>query len=194
MRSFWLGLAIGALLGGGGVYAALERPWQRAAPSAPATAGADAGSETDRPARRRRPRKRRRIAREAEAAAVELSARDRQLVWRGPSIELAPRAVDFAAEGGGRSLSPAEIDAGIAALADAITACIEDARGDADLTATIDLELLVEGDGRVSRVRVRAPRYLADRGLRGCIARATAGRPFAATGAQTIVSVPFHLR
>ena len=47
---------------------------------------------------------------------------------------------------------------------------------------------------QLTRSRVRAPQYLLDRGLLACSQRAIQGMRFAATGAPTIVTVPFQVR
>lgn len=200
MRSFWLGIAVGALLGGGGVYLGIERPWEGG--EASAAVAADAGVEPvaragDGNKRRKKRRKRSGGGNGSEVLGdpiVELSAADRQLVWNGPGVALSPRDVDMGSADEGRSLDQGEIDQAVAASADAIVDCIKDARGNAELAATITMKALVEGTGRVSKVRVRAPRYLIENGVASCIRSEANAMRFAATGAQTVVSVPFNLR
>ena len=198
VKGFWLGLLVGAALGAGGVYAWLERPWQggeTAAVSSP-DAGPEEVAQASKKRKKRNKRKRRSGGSEVLGdAIVELSAADRKLVWRGPTVELDAKEVDFASGGdGGRALNQGEIEAGIAGRADAIIACITEARGNAELAATITLEALVEGNGRVSKSRVRAPQYLVDNGVHRCIQSEAKSMRFASTGAQTVVSVPFNLR
>ena len=181
VKGFWFGLLVGAAVGAGGVYLGLERPWQGGETAA--ISSGDAGPEAV--AKKRKKRKRRNKRRKRSGGGeilgdpiVELTAADRKLVWRGPRI----------------ALDQGEIDAGIATRSDAIVDCIAEARGYAELSATITLEALVEGTGRVSRSRVRAHQYLMDNGLAKCIQREAKAMRFAATGAQTVVSVPFNLR
>ena len=198
VKGFWFGLLVGAAVGAGGVYLGLERPWQGGETAA--ISSGDAGPEAV--AKKRKKRKRRNKRRKRSGGGeilgdpiVELTAADRKLVWRGPRIALDDREMDFGAGGdGGRALDQGEIDAGIATRSDAIVDCIAEARGYAELSATITLEALVEGTGRVSRSRVRAHQYLMDNGLAKCIQREAKAMRFAATGAQTVVSVPFNLR
>jgi hypothetical protein len=197
---FWAGVAVGALLGGGGVFAALERPWRRgevavvaAVDAGPVAAGQRDG---DRKARRRRRRASggRGDGEPVDSPMIELTAADRRPVWRGDTVELPPRDVDLGAAGDERTLDQAEIDAGIATQSDRIVECITAARGDAELVATVELELLVDGGGRVTRSRVQAPLYLVNNGLAPCVRGAARAMRFAATGAPTIVRVPVDVR
>jgi hypothetical protein len=204
VRGFLSGLLVGAVLGSGGLYLALERPWGRpgqAIAGAQPDAGAvdeeasEAGAKKGKRARRRRP------GRGGGAGEVDqvidevivLSAAERRPVWRGPAVELPPRDIDFESGGGGRSLNQGEINAGIASGRDAVSRCIGDARGNAELVARIEVKFLVEPDGRVSKVRLRAPSYLMQQGLHPCVTRAVRAMRFPATGAATVVSVPFDL-
>lgn len=198
VKGFWLGLFLGGALGAGGVYVALEQPWQ--AGETAAISAADAGPEpvADQRKKRKKRNKRKRRAGGGEMLGdpiVELTAADRKLVWRGKKVELDAKEIDFAAAGdGARALDQSEINAGIASRSDQIIACITEARGNAELAATITLEALVEGNGRVSRSRVRAPKYLVDNGVHRCIQSEAKAMRFPSTGAQTVVSVPFNLR
>jgi len=124
----------------------------------------------------------------------QLSAHDRQVAWHGPAIATPVRRLDLAGGREGRRLSQDEIDRGIRSNAAAVTSCVREARGDAQLTGTVTLEFLVEGNGRATRSRVRAAQYLLDRGLPACTQRAVRGMRFAATGAPSIVTVPFEVR
>ena len=60
-------------------------------------------------------------------------------------------------------------------------------------TATITVKLLVDGNGRVTRSRLQAPRYLFEHGLLGCAQRALGRMKFPATGAPTLVTLPVNL-
>jgi hypothetical protein len=198
VKSFWIGLFVGAALGAGGVYLGLAKPWA-GGEEATATVSADAGPELATKGKKRRKRRKRRKKAGSDGVLgdpiVELSAADRKLVWSGQRVALEPRDVDFASgDDGGRPLDQGEINAGISSRSDAVIDCIKEARGNAELSATITLRALVEGTGRVSRSRVRAPKYLVDNGVASCIRREAKSMRFAATGAQTVVSVPFDLR
>ena len=72
-------------------------------------------------------------------------------------------------------------------------ACITDAVGGAPLSGAVTLSLLVGAAGKADKVRVRAPRYLHEHGLLACARRAARGLPFPATGAPTVVTVPYEL-
>ncbi len=194
MKSFWVGLVVGVVAGAGGTYVALENPFASDGDAAAATAPADAGPEPVAKSSGRKRKKRRRTAGEGAAGApmIELSAADRKLVWRGDKVELGPRDMDMTSESG-RSLDPGEISSGIQSRSSDVIACITEARGNAELSATITMKALVEGNGRVSKVRVRAPKYLVDNGVHTCIRRQAKSMEFAATGAQTVVTVPFDL-
>lgn len=195
MSSFWKGALVGALVGAGAMYVGLERPFSggdEVVVAPDAGAAADQAEPERRRKKKRRPRRRRGTG-EAVDQVVELSARDRQLVWRGPAVALPDRELDFGEGGGGRSLRQGEIDEGIAGARDEVIACIADARGNAELAATITVKFLVEGDGRIGPIRMRAPSYLFDNGLARCMRRAVQQMRFPATGAATVVTVPFEL-
>lgn len=185
-------------MGAGGAYLALEQPWAGGEQVAAVDVATDAGAGE--PASGKRSKRKRRKSKTAGGGdsdfgepIPELSAADRQLIWRGDRVALPARDLDFAAGDSGRALEPGEIDAGIRSNSDEVVACIEEARGAAPLTATIEAELLVDG-GRATSIRLRAPRYLFDRGFSACARRAIKGMRFANTGAPTVVSVPFELR
>lgn len=195
VRGFLAGAIVGAMVGAGGVYAALEKPWQAGAAE---VAEPDAGAQAEEPTRKkqRRRRKGRRHERRHELVGdviPELSARDRELVWRGPAVSLPERDMDFGAGGGGRPLDQGEIDRGISSRRDRVIDCIASARGNAELRASITLKFLVGEDGSVGPVRLRAPRYLFDQGLQSCATRAVRGMRFPGTGAATVVTLPLDL-
>jgi hypothetical protein len=196
VRSFWLGLACGAALGAVGMYLVLARPWQRDDAEVRAAVGSGAGGDQAGPEGQRDKGRlaKRRPGQATADAPVELSAADREAIWRGTKPELAAHEVDFGAAEDGRPLAADEINRTVSASADAIVACIETARGNAELEATITLEALVEPDGRVSDSRVRAPRYLHRQGLTTCMQKQARALQFPATGAQTLVTLPFDLR
>ena len=71
--------------------------------------------------------------------------------------------------------------------------CITGAVGAAPLTGRVTVSMLVGGDGAVGKVRVQAPRYLHEHGLLACARKAARALPFPATGAPTVVTVPYDL-
>ena len=73
--------------------------------------------------------------------------------------------------------------------------CVIKAATNTDLSGTITVKMVVEGNGKVSRSRVQAPRYMFSQGLLGVRARRQLrGWSFAATGQPTLVTLPvnFH--
>lgn len=193
---FLLGLLLGAAAGAAATYVALEPPGQGGEEPLFAEAGAaiEAAGSAE-PTDRRRKRRRRRARRGASSpeGPPQLSAADRAAVWRGPAVALPDRELDFAEGGGGRPLSQQEIDRGVGGGRAALTECIHQARGEAELTAKMTLKFLVDERGSVTRTRVRAPAYLQERGLHECVQRVTRGLSFPATGAATVVTLPFEL-
>ena len=194
MKGFVSGLIVGVLIGAGGTYAALTKSWEGS--GTVAVAVPDAAVEDGKGKKKKKRKKRRRRKRSSDTGPVdqivELSAADRQLIWKGQAVRLPPKEVDFSGDSG-RVLNQSEIDDGIASGASAVARCIGDARGNAELSATITLKMLVGPNGKVSKRRVRAPRYLQDNGLFGCVSKATGRMRFAGTGAATVVTVPFDL-
>jgi len=194
----WLGLAIGAVLGSGTMYLALERPWARrdTSPSPVAVAPVDAGVPDK---RKRRPTRARptsgAIERDLDPAIV-LTEADRRLEWRGDAVELPPRRIDMeGGEGGadGRSLDDSEIQGTIQRDSGPILACVAETAGAAPLHGTITVVVLVDPRGRAVKARVQAPAYLLEHGLLACVRRAAQGLRFPGTGAHTIVTVPYDL-
>ena len=200
-------MVVGLAVGAGGMYLGLERPW---ATGDSASAVADAGPGGDKVAsgkkrKKRKKRKRRKSGSGSGGEGTEeqlgiagddipvLTAADRKLVWRGDAVELPQRDVDFGSGGGGRALDQSEINEGIATGSSAVVRCIGEARGYAEISATITAKFLVEG-GRPTKVRVRAPQYLMDHGFASCARKAVKQLRFANTGVATVVAVPFDLK
>lgn len=194
-----MGLILGALLGSGGTYLALEQPWAGDA----VASGADAGplvAEGTGKGKKRKKRKKRRKRKPGDVQIEvagddipELSAADRKLKWKGDAISLPKRSVDMGSDDGGRPLSGSEINATIRSQQDRILACITKARGNAQLKAKITVKMLVNGSGRVQKSRFRAPGYLFDHGFYGCARKAASAMSFPTTGGHTVVEVPFDL-
>jgi hypothetical protein len=195
---FFLGLILGALLGGGGVYLALQRPW---AGEAVEVAEIDAGPEMvaaeaapkKKSGKGRRGKRAGGVEIQVEGEVPELSAADRKLEWKGDAVSLPSREVDFGSEGGGQPLSADQINQVLGGHSQGMVSCITAARGNAQLSATIIVKMLVEGDGRVSKTRVHAPAYLFAHGFYGCARKAARALRFPATGAPTVVEAPYDL-
>jgi hypothetical protein len=195
---FWGGLALGTMLGAAATWLAMARPWRSAAP--PIAEAADAAAADERRPSRRHRRGRGRDStggdsgrNGGDAPAPVLSAADRVMAWRGPSISLPARDMDLGTEGGGRPLDASEINQTIERSSGPILSCIRDALAGAELAGDVRLELLVGEDGAVSDVRVGAPRWLIEHGLVDCATRAARRIRFPATGAPTVVTAPFHV-
>jgi hypothetical protein len=199
VRGVLVGLVIGLAVGAGATYLALRPPWGTAAsPASDATAIAEQPTDAGvaKPATKPRKRRTRTIDQPAETeetGPIELSAADRALEWRGDRVALPPQQVDLGAGGDARSLESGEIDATISNQTGSVRECVVTAATATDLRVTITIELLVDGGGRVTKSRLRAPRYLFGKGLLGCAQRALARLRFPATGAPTLVTFPVHL-
>ncbi len=198
--SFVVGLTLGVLLGGAGAYAALEKPWARNDAPVVASVVFDAGPEEEvgkKGKRRRRGRKGDRAGKEAGLQViderVQLTAADRKVIWKGPAVSLPERNLDMSSGGGGRSLNQSEISQAVNGGQNALMRCIADARGQAELAANITLKFLVNGQGGVGKIRMRAPSYLIKNGLYSCAGKAIRRMRFASTGAATVVTVPLDL-
>ena len=193
------------------MYLALRQPWQ-AAPEQSAPTPAPVAEPA--PAPGKKPGKRRRghrtgdpapatgdgLAEGAEepgpeetAPPVVLSAAERRVIWRGEAVSLPPASHDFSREDSGRALSDDEIAGVVRAQSRGVIDCMARAAAGTDLRATLTVQLLVDGGGRVTRHRVQAPQALFDRGLSTCVAQALKGWRFPATGAPTLVTAPFEL-
>ncbi|MBE7448442.1 MAG: hypothetical protein HS111_06020 [Kofleriaceae bacterium] len=198
---FWLGLAIGLALGATGTYLALEPPWRGEAPAAPPeVAEVEPGDDAGAPTRKKGRRKARGGGSGSGGAApyeideqVVLTDADRRPEWRGDAVALPARTLDLGQADDGRPLDDGEIQAGLARGSGAIVGCIQDATAGAALQAEVTVQLLVGADGKVGKLRVRAPAWLHRHGLLACARRAARGFGFPATGAPTVVTAPFHL-
>lgn len=196
------------MIGAGGMYLALRPPWGGAHAPVPADAGVVAQAPSDGgPAGPSKKKKRRRPGGTVAAPAPgddpdggyeetepapALTAADRALEWRGDDVTPPPARLDMSA-GDARKLDDGEINATVASQADGVRTCVIQGATGTDLTATITVKLLVGGEGRVTRSRVQAPRYLHEHGLLPCVQRALGRMKFPATGAPTLVTFPINL-
>jgi hypothetical protein len=124
---------------------------------------------------------------------VQLSAAQRAVEWRGDDVTLPPTRIDMAGGKETRSLDDNEINAAISSQSTAVQNCVVTAAANTDLRSTIMVKMVVNGDGRVSKSRVQAPRYLFEKGLLPCVQRALGRMKFPSTGAPTSVSLPVTL-
>ena len=190
------------------MYLALRPPWgggTNAPPpgegSAVAVAPGDAGVTSG-----KRKKKRRRYVNssgaptgpedyyeETEPEITPLTSAERRLEERGDDVRLPPQKLDMGGDTEARPLEDAEINATISAQSRGVKDCVVQGATGTDLRATITVQMVVDGTGRVTRTRLEAPRYLFDQGLLNCARRAAARMKFPATGAPTLVTLPINL-
>jgi hypothetical protein len=185
---FWFGLAIGLSLGAALGWLATARPW-RGEPvriASPADAGPEPGKPKRKPGKRREGR-----GGEGDEPPV-VPASGRAMTWRGSAISLPERDIDLGSDESSRPLETDEINGTIERSSGPVLDCIRDALAGAELQGEARLQLLVSGDGKVTQVRVGAPRWLLDHGFADCAATAARRMRFPATGAPTIVDAPYH--
>jgi hypothetical protein len=199
-----LGLGIGLVVGAGAMYLTLRPPWGAPSALAPSDAGAlaappDAGVPGKPKPKRRAGRPSGTIAAppgsedQEETEPVPLTEADRRLEWRGDEVAPPPRKIDMAAGAEARPLDDGEINAVIGDQTGGVRDCVVQGATGTDLRATIAVKLIVDGNGRVTRSRLNAPRYLFEHGLLGCAQRALGRMKFPATGAPTLVTFPVNL-
>lgn len=194
-----IGLAVGAAIGAGGMYLALEPPW-RAAPAA-AVSAPDAGAEVATPEKPRKKKRRRpgpggstteEFVDEGPEPIV-LGPADRVMSWKGDPVERLTAALDMTTTDEARSLSGTEIAATIDADGGALQRCVVDAVGAAPYAGEVTVKMLVDADGRVTRTRVHAPAFMHDAGLLACLRGAVKKMRYPAVGGSTVVTVPFPI-
>lgn len=123
---------------------------------------------------------------------VELAAADRVLEWRGDDVSLPPQRIDM---GGGeaRSLEAGEINSTVGNQTAGVRECVVQSATGTDLRATITIQMVVDGNGRVIKTKLHAPRFLFSHGLYACASRSLRGIRFPSTGAPTLVTFPVNL-
>ena len=128
---------------------------------------------------------------------VQLTGADRASEWRGDAVALPPNKINMNSRAGGagesRALDDSEIHAGISGGASAVQGCVIAGATNTELKATITLEMIVDGTGRVTKSRVQAPHYLHEHGLLECTRRAIGKMHFPSTGGATLVTLPVTL-
>ncbi len=193
------------------MYLALRPPWGGAAAPAPvdagvvATAPGDAGSTTKPKKKKRRPAGtvsapgtpgtvgEEEYYEETEPTVVPLTDADRRLESRGDDTKLPATKIDMGGGGEARPLDDNEIHSVISNQAGGVRDCVIQGATGTDLRATITVQLVVDGAGKVIKSRIQAPHYLFEKGLQGCIQRAAGRMKFPSTGAATLVTLPINL-
>jgi len=125
---------------------------------------------------------------------VQLSAADRALEWRGDDTSPSKQSVDMNSNSEARTLENGEISNVISSQSGGVQSCVMKAASNTDLAGTITVKMVVEGNGKPSRSRMQAPRYMFSQGVLGCVQGAVRGMKFPATGMATLVTLPvnFH--
>lgn len=189
------------------MYLALRPPWGGGAttpssePTVVSSVPGDAGAGSGRPGKPRSTRKRptgsTTIAteefEETEPELPPLSDAERRLEWRGDDVTLPATRIDMGAGGDARPLEDNEINTTINAQSGGVRDCVVSGATGTDLRATITVRLVVDGNGKVTKSKLHAPRYLFDKGLLSCAQRALRSMKFPATGAPTLVTLPVGL-
>jgi hypothetical protein len=124
---------------------------------------------------------------------VQLSAADRGMEWRGDDTTPPKQSIDMNSNAESRSLDNGEIQSTISSQSAGVQSCVVKAASNTDLSGTITVKMVVDGNGRVTRSRVQAPRYLFSQGLLACAQGALRSWKFPATGAPTLVTLPVNL-
>jgi hypothetical protein len=123
-----------------------------------------------------------------------LKPEERKLVSVGDKLT-GTEVINLAESGGAadRELSQEDIDAVVRPRQPTIVSCIDDARGEAQLSAIITVAFRIRRSGEVAGVRVEAPAYLISHGLNDCIRRLILPLRFPASGKAQVVTYPFSL-
>lgn len=124
---------------------------------------------------------------------VSLSAADRGLEWRGDDTAPGKTTLDMGNGAEARSLENGEIQSVISSQSGPVQACVVRAAANTDLSGTFTVKMVVEGNGRVARSRLQAPRYMFTQGVLGCVQGAVKAMKFPATGSPTLVTLPVNL-
>jgi len=192
------------------MYLALRPPWGGGATTPPpestvvTSVPGDAGVGSAKPTKKR-PTKKRPVGgtttaaggteefEETEPELPPLSDADRRLEWRGDDVTLPATRIDMGAGGDARPLEDNEINNTINAQSGGVRDCVVTGATGTDLRATITVKLIVDGNGKVTKSKLHAPRYLLEKGLLNCTQRALRSMKFPATGAPTLVTLPVAL-
>jgi hypothetical protein len=169
-----IGLVVGLVVGAGAMYLVLRTPWTGGqSPRPPIDAGV-AVAPTDAGAKGKKKRVRRPAGQvnakpgpdeefeDEGPALVQLTDADRRMEWRGEDVALPPRKIDMGSEA--RPLDDGEINNVLSSQGAAVRDCVVGSATNTDLRASITVRLVVDGNGRVTKSRVHAPRYLFEKG------------------------------
>jgi len=129
---------------------------------------------------------------ETEPQLVKLSGADRALEWRGEETTKPAQTIDMAGGGESRSLDDGEIQGVIASQAGPTQNCVMQAATNTDLSGTINVRMIVDPKGNVTKSKVQAPHYMFEHGVLGCIQGALRRMKFPAVGGYTLVTMPIN--
>ena len=130
---------------------------------------------------------------ETEVKLVQLSAADRAMEWRGDDTSRKPQKIDMANGTEARALDDGEIRSTISAQSGPAQNCVVAGATNTNLSGTITVKMIVDGNGHVSKTKVNAFHYMFEHGLLGCVKNAVGRMKFPATGAPTLVTMPINL-
>jgi hypothetical protein len=130
---------------------------------------------------------------ETEVTVAKLTGADRALEWKGEDTTPGPQKLDMSSGSSNRALDDGEINSVVGSQANGVRDCIVQGATGTDLRGTITVQMLVGGNGKVSKTRVQAPHYMFEKGLLNCVQRATGRMKFPAVGGQTQVTLPVTL-
>jgi hypothetical protein len=123
---------------------------------------------------------------------IQLSAADRALEWRGEDTSPPKQSLDMSNDREARALDNNEIQSTISSYSGGVQGCVVRAATNTDLSGTVSVKMVVDGNGKVSRSRVQAPRYMFGQGLLACVQGQLRTWKFPSTGAPTLVTLPVN--
>jgi hypothetical protein len=129
---------------------------------------------------------------ETEPQLVKLSGADRALEWRGEDTTKPAQKIDMAGGGESRSLDDGEIQSVISSQSGPTQSCVMQAATNTDLSGTINVRMIVDPHGNVTKSKVQAPHYMFEHGVLGCIQGALRRLKFPAVGGYTLVTMPIN--
>ncbi len=129
---------------------------------------------------------------ETEPQLVQLTAADRAMEWRGDDTTPPKQKLDLGNGAEARSLDDGEIRSAIDSQSAATQQCVIAAAANTNLAGTINVKLVVDGTGHVTKTKLQAFHYMFEHGLLTCVKGATSRMKFPATGAFTLVTMPIN--
>lgn len=96
-------------------------------------------------------------------------------------------------EGDDRELTQDDLDAIFRPHQDEMIACMDEARGEEQLSGRVTISFRVQRTGAIAGVRVEAPAYLIQHGLLGCVRAKINNLRFPPSSHSQIVTYPFAL-